>query len=118
MPLVMNSMLADVCDMDELACGQQRQAFYGAMFVTCDKLAMAMALFLQGFLVAASGYSAKLVIQAPETIAYWMKALLFTQPVGFLLGFVCILGYPTTRARALEVRRIIEGRKADGSSLD
>lgn len=118
MPLVMNSMLADVCDMDELACGQQRQAFYGAMFVTCDKLAMAMALFLQGFLVAASGYSAKLVVQAPETIAYWMKALLFTQPVGFLLGFACILSYPITRARALEVRRIIEERKADGGSLN
>jgi len=111
MPLIMNSMLADVCDIDELACGQQRQAFYGAIFVTCDKLAMALAMFLQGVLVAASGYSAKLVEQAPETIAFWMKALLFTQPVGFILGFFCILAYPITRAKALEVRRALQDRK-------
>ena len=111
-PLIMNSMLADVCDVDELACGQQRQAFYGAIFVTCDKLAMALAMFLQGFLVSVSGYSAKLVTQAPETIAFWMKALLFTQPVGFLLGFFCIWVYPITRAKALNVRRQIEARKA------
>ena len=111
MPLVMNSMLADVCDVDELACGRQRQAFYGAVFVTCDKLAMALAMLLQGYLVAASGYSAKLASQAPETIAFWMKALLFTQPVGFLLGFFCILAYPITRAKAMEVRRLLEVRK-------
>jgi GPH family glycoside/pentoside/hexuronide:cation symporter len=110
-PLVMNSMLADVCDVDELRCGQQRQAFYSAVFVTCDKMAMAIAMLLQGFLVSASGYSAKLVTQAPETIAYWMKALIVTQPVGFMLGFICLLAYPITRAKALEVRRQLEAKK-------
>ena len=108
MPLVINSMLADVCDVDELACGQQRQAFYGAVFVSCDKMAMAIALLLQGFLVSASGYSSKLVTQAPETIAFWMKALLFTQPLGFLLGFLCVLAYPITRIKAMEVRRQLD----------
>jgi glycoside/pentoside/hexuronide:cation symporter, GPH family len=114
MPLILNSMMADVCDVDELACGQQRQAFYGAVFVTCDKVGLAIALLLQGFLVAASGYSAKLVVQSPETIAFWMKALLFTQPVGFLLGFCCVLAYPITRAKALEVRHLLDARKAAG----
>ena len=50
-----------------------------------DKAAMAMTMLVQGFLVAASGYSAKLAVQTPETINFWMKALLYTQPVGFLL---------------------------------
>jgi len=116
MPMIMNSMLADVCDIDELACGQQRQAFYGAVFVTCDKAAMALTMLVQGFLVAASGYSAKLAIQSPETISFWMKALLYTQPVGFLLGFICIQFYPITRAKAMEVRRLINTRKESASS--
>lgn len=115
-PLVMNSMLADVCDVDELACGQQRQAFYGAVFVSCDKMAMALALLIQGWLVSASGYSSKLATQMPETIAFWMKSLLFTQPVGFLLGLACVLAYPITRAKAIEVRRQLDARKAVASS--
>ena len=110
MPLIMNSMLADVCDEDELACGQQRQAFYGGIFVTCDKLAMALAMYLQGALVAASGYSSKLAQQDPETIRFWMKALLFTQPTGFLLGFALILLYPISRARAHATRAQLDSR--------
>jgi len=38
--------------------------------------------------------------------------LLYTQPVGFLLGFICVLAYPITRAKALEVRRLLDARKA------
>ena len=110
MPLIMNSMLADVCDEDELACGQQRQAFYGGVFVTCDKLAMALAMYLQGALVAASGYLNTLPQQPPETIQYWMKALLYTQPTGFLLGFALILLYPITRKRAYATRAKLDAR--------
>ena len=118
MPMVVNSMLADVCDVDELQCGQQRQAFYGAMFVTCDKLAMAVAILLQGFLISLSGYSSKLAVQSAETISFWMKALIFTQPVGFLLGFLFILAYPITRAKAMETRRLIDARRnSPGNSI-
>jgi GPH family glycoside/pentoside/hexuronide:cation symporter len=110
MPMIVNSMLADVCDVDELNGGHRREAFYGAVFVTCDKIAMATALFLQGFLLSASGFDSKFKIQTVETIGNWMKALLFTQPVGFLLGFCCILFYPITRATAFEVRRQLDQR--------
>ena len=81
------------------------------MFVSCDKMAWALAALLGGILVAASGFNAKLAVQTPETIHYWMKALLYSQPVGFIFGFLCILAYPITRAKALEVRRLIEARK-------
>ncbi len=113
MPLIMNSMLADVCDVDELYSGHRREAFYGATFVTCDKIAMAVAMFLQGVLLSASGFRSQLNAQAPETIAYWMKALLLTQPTGFLLGFACIMFYPITRDRALDVRRQLDERIAN-----
>lgn len=42
--LLMNSMLADVCGVDELASRHQHQAFYGAVFATCDKIAMGVAM--------------------------------------------------------------------------
>jgi GPH family glycoside/pentoside/hexuronide:cation symporter len=112
MAMVLNSMLADVCDVDELKSGHRREAFYGAVFVTCDKMAMAIALALQGFLLSYSGFNAALHVQTPETMDFWMKSLLFTQPTGFLLGFLCILFYPITRAKAIEVRRQLDARAA------
>jgi len=111
MPMIMNSMLADVCDVDELHTGSGRQAFYSAVFVTCDKVAMAVALALQGVLLKMSGFDASLSVQTPETIAAWMKMLLYTQPTGFVLGLLCVAFYPITKAMALETRRKLDERK-------
>jgi glycoside/pentoside/hexuronide:cation symporter, GPH family len=112
MPMILNSMLADVCDVDELHSGHQRQAFYGAIFVTCDKIAMGVATLLQGFLLTASGFDPHVLIQKTATVAFWLKALLFSQPTGFILGFLIILAYPITRAKAGEVRAQLDARKA------
>ena len=113
MPLIVNSMLADVCDVDELASGHQRQAFYGAVFVTTDKIAMGVAMFLQGFLLTISSFDPKVIVQNAATIAFWLKALLLTQPTGFIIGFLIILAYPITRAKAKEVRRQLDERQAN-----
>lgn len=112
LPMVINSMLADVCDADELESGARREAFYGAVFVTCDKLAYAFALLLQGFLLDYSGFNAKLETQSPETVTSWMKWLIATQPTGFLFGLLCLLAYPLTKQRLGEIRSEIERRRA------
>lgn len=112
LPMVLNSMLADVCDADEIQSGARREAFYGAVFVTCDKLAYAFALLLQGFLLEYSGFDAKLETQTPETITTWMKWLVATQPTGFILGVLCILAYPLTKQRLREIRAELDARHA------
>ena len=112
MPLLFNSMLADVCDVDELNSGHQRQAFYGAAFVTTDKVALGVAMLLQGYLLEASGFQKGVFVGDPIVcMSYWMKALMLTQPVGFLLGFFCVMFYPITRAKASETRRLLDERK-------
>ncbi|MCX6923317.1 MAG: MFS transporter, partial [Verrucomicrobia bacterium] len=112
MPMIINSMIADVCDVDELTSGRRREAFYGAVFVTCDKAAIAVTLFLQGFLLQASGFDAKLDLQTSETINTWMHWLLLTQPTGLMLGMLCFLPYPLNQTRLLAVRRQLDGRAA------
>jgi len=116
MPIIINSMLADVCDADELECGHRREAFYGAVFVTCDKMAMAVTLFCQGFLLDASHFDATLDMQTPATIHTWMVWLLATQPTGLILGMLCIMAYPLTRARSREIRRALDARHGAGSA--
>jgi Na+/melibiose symporter-like transporter len=82
------------------------------VFITCDKIAYAVTLFLQGFLLQASGFDAKLDHQTSETVATWLNWLLLTQPTGFILGIVCILAYPLTRGRLQDIRRQIDARKS------
>jgi GPH family glycoside/pentoside/hexuronide:cation symporter len=112
MPMIINSMLADVCDADEIRSGHRREAFYGAVFVTCDKIAVAVTLFLQGFLLQASGFNAKLDVQTAATLDTWMNWLLLTQPTGFVVGMLCLFAYPLTKARLQEIRAELDARHA------
>jgi glycoside/pentoside/hexuronide:cation symporter, GPH family len=109
--MIIKSMLADVCDVDELHTGHRRDAFYGAVFVTCEKMAFATTLFLQGFLLQASGLNARLTVQTPETVDTWIRWLVLTQPTGILLGMFCLLAYPLTKSELKEVRRQIDARE-------
>ena len=117
-PMIQNSMIADICDLDELRSGHRREAFFGAVFVTTDKLAIAVALAFQGFLLVASGFNSKLEQQTVETIHYWLVALITTQPLGCLVGLVAILFYPLTRARCHQIREELDARKkATGAGM-
>ena len=111
MPMINNSMLADVCDLDELTSGHRREAFYGAVFITTDKIALAVALGLQGVLLVASGFDAGLEQQTWGTIRYWLLALVITQPIGFLIGLVSIFIYPLTRGRCHEITSQLNARR-------
>jgi len=110
MPMINNSMLADVCDLDEVRSGHRREAFYAAVFTTMDKMALTAALLLQGFLLAASGFDANLVAQGDGTIRYWFLALMITQPVGFVIGLAAIVLYPLTRERCQAIRNELDAR--------
>ena len=111
MPMIMNSMLADVCDADQLKTGQRRDAFYSGVFVSCDKMAIAVATIFQGILLVWSGFDATLSTQQPETVNLWILMLVITQPLGFLLGFIGIWFYPLTRARCAEIRAQLDARE-------
>jgi glycoside/pentoside/hexuronide:cation symporter, GPH family len=117
-PMINNSMLADVCDLDELKSGHRREAFYGAVYTTIDKFAMAVALALQGYLLVASGFDSTLEFQTPETVRFWMLGLIISQPVGFLIAFIAILFYPLTRARCHEIRSQLDARAQGGTATE
>jgi GPH family glycoside/pentoside/hexuronide:cation symporter len=110
MPMITNSMIADVCDYDELTSGSRREGFYGAVYTSTEKIAWSVSFAFQGILLVASGFDASLAQQAPETIRYWILALVITQPTGFLIGVVILLFYPLSRARVGEIRAALEAR--------
>ncbi|MEI7898745.1 MAG: MFS transporter [bacterium] len=111
MPMIQNSMIADVCDLDELTSGHRREAFYGAVFVTTDKIAIAVSLAFQGFMLVYSGFNSKLEMQTAATIQFWLLALIVTQPIGCLIGLFSIFLYPLTRERCHAIRAELSARK-------
>ncbi|HPI73438.1 MAG TPA: MFS transporter [bacterium] len=112
MPMITNAMIADICDYDELKSGTRREGFYGAVYTSIEKMALSISLLFQGVLLVSSGFDASQAAQTPETIRYWMLALVITQPVGFLLGVVLLLFYPLSRTRMAALRRQLESDRA------
>jgi len=112
MPMIANSMIADICDYDELKSGTRREGFYGAVYTSIEKMALSISLLFQGVLLVASGFDASQATQTAETIRYWLLALVITQPVGFLLGIVLLFFYPLSRTRMAALRQELESGRA------
>jgi GPH family glycoside/pentoside/hexuronide:cation symporter len=116
MPMIKASMLADICDYDELAFGHRREAFYNSVFGVTESLAIAISLILQGWVLVASGYNAKLPMQSESTMMFWLVAVVVSQPLGFLIGIISIMFYPLSRERMLDIRAKINARKSVAGS--
>jgi len=108
--LLIPSMVADVCDEDELKSGMRREGLYSAVSAFSQKAAIGLATLLSGYLLNATGYVPG-PTQTPETI--WLMRVLYVgvQSGGLLLGALAFFYYPLTHQRAEEVRRLIDQRK-------
>ncbi len=110
--LLIPSMVADVCDEDELVSGLRREGLYSAVSAFSQKAAIGFATLLSGYLLHATGYLPG-PTQTPETI--WLMRVFYVgiQAGGLLLGALAFFFYPLTHARAEEVRRLIDQRNTN-----
>jgi GPH family glycoside/pentoside/hexuronide:cation symporter len=110
--MVLPSMMADVCDEDELKHGQRREGMFGAVFMWIQKTGVAIAFLGTGIALDHVGFNVKLAgNQSPETF-FWMRALLAgATSITAAIGVVIACFYPITRAQAEETRRKLEARR-------
>ena len=109
---LMGSMVADVCDLDELHTGQRREGMFGAVFWWVVKLGMALALALSGYALNFTGFDVALGGgQSGETL-FLMRLLDVGVPaLASLLAIALVAFYPLTEAAAREVRAQLEARR-------
>jgi len=109
---LMGSMIADVCDMDELETNQRREGMFGSIYWWVIKLGMAAALAAGGFLLNATGFDVALGgNQAAETI-FMMRVFDVAIPiVSSALAIWMILTYPITEEKAHQIRAELEQRR-------
>ncbi len=111
--LMIDSMVADVCDDDELETGRRREGMFSAVKGFALKAAQAITFGIGGYMATAAGYDPAIVAESglDEATATRMKlALIGFQSAGLLLSIVLMWLYPISRARAAETQRRLAER--------
>lgn len=102
---LMPSMVADVCDLDELRTGERREGMYGAIYWWVVKLGMAAALAAGGFLLNFTGFDVDLGGNQTESALFWMRVCDVVIPViTSLLAIALVFSYDLSESRVREIR--------------
>ena len=102
---LMPSMVADVCDLDELKTGERREGMYGSIYWWVVKLGMALALAAGGFLLNFTGFDVNLEGNQTESALFWMRVCDVVLPViTSLLAIACVAAYDLSESRVREIR--------------
>jgi GPH family glycoside/pentoside/hexuronide:cation symporter len=109
---LMGSMVADVCDYDELESHQRREGIFGAIYWWMVKVGMALAGLLTGLMLKASGFDVALTTaQSDQTL---LLLRIFDVVVPMLTSGIAIwiiASYEITESRAQEIRAELEQRR-------
>jgi GPH family glycoside/pentoside/hexuronide:cation symporter len=106
------SMLADVCDEDELRHGLRREGMLGALFSWIQKTGYALAFFWTGVVLSLTGFDAKLGgHQATSTLTEMRLSLAGSTALWAVSAIVLLAFYPLTKARAYQTRDALEARR-------
>ena len=108
---LMGSMIADVCDYDELETKQRREGVFGAIYWWMVKVGMALAGLLTGIMLKTSGFNVDLPAQTEKTMF-----LLRTFDVGIPIltsgiALWLIASYSLSEKRMHEIRAELESRR-------
>ena len=101
---LMASMIADVCDYDQLNTGQRREGMLGAIYWWMVKLGNAISAFLFGILLNYSGFDVELESQSTTTLRL-LQILDVGVPILSTIAAIALLsGYRITESYAREIR--------------
>lgn len=109
--MLAGSMLADICDEDELQTGLRREGMYTAIYGWLVKLGFSGVFMLTGFLVNAAGFDPAAPTQ-PAIVLLRMRWLLALVPSGILaIAAALTWRYSITEHTAAATRQVLETRR-------
>ncbi len=109
-----NSMMADLCDVDELKTGARREGSYGAIYGWILKVGGSAAGLITGYLLRGTGFDAALEGAQSSSTLFWMRVWEISIPsAGVLIALLLLSFYPVTEQRAYEVRKKLEIKRGE-----
>ena len=107
--VIMMSMTADVCDLDELKTGKRREGVLGAVYWWMVKMGFGVAALLGGFILWLVGFDADNVTSSAVT---GMRLFYTLLPIAGVIAAILIMkGYDITEEKAQEVSKQLAERK-------
>ncbi|MDP3041181.1 MAG: MFS transporter [Candidatus Omnitrophota bacterium] len=111
---LMGSMVADVCDLDELKTDTRREGMFSAVYWWMVKLGLALASVASGFLINATGFHQELGLsQAPGTLL-WMRIFDIGIPIiTSVIAIFIIKTFEISEDNAYDIRGQVERRREE-----
>lgn len=111
--IMLASMMADICDDDELRHGQRREGLFGAVFSWLEKMIVSAAYLGTGLALGVVGFEVARGAAQSEATFTGMRLFLAGAPgITAALAIVALIFYPIDAARAAETRRQLEERRS------
>lgn len=110
--LLVPSMMADLCDVDEFKYGKRREGVFGAVFTWVQKVGFSLTFLFSGLAVWLSGFDEQLGADQPEGTMFILR-LCFAgfSILAMVLAMVFLCFYRVSEKRAYEVRELLEQRR-------
>lgn len=114
---LMGSMIADVCDYDELQSVKRREGVFGAIYWWMVKVGMALAGLLTGYLLFYAGFqtpeagSNETVVQSASTLFFLRLFDVIIPMVTSAIAIAIMWTYEITESRAYQIREELEQRR-------
>jgi glycoside/pentoside/hexuronide:cation symporter, GPH family len=113
---LMMSMTSDVIDIDELNTGKRREGSLGAIYWWMVKFGTAVAGLLSGLILSLVAFKSNAATQTDDTM-FWLRIFFVGIPIaGTLTAIWAMKDYDVDEAKALEVRDLLQKRKASQTS--
>jgi len=111
---LVSSMVADVCDLDELTTETRREGMFGAIYWWMVKVGVAVSSFISGILLNLTGYNVALGLNQSVNTLLWMRLCDIGIPiVTTLVAIFIIMTFDITETKACEIRAQVERRRGE-----
>ncbi len=110
--VVMQSMMADVCDYDELKTGKRREGIYGAALSFGQKFGMGIAASFNLYLLALIGFDSTLGGNQTADAIFGMRISFTVTPIiACIIAYFVFRHYPLDEERCQDLRVELEKRR-------
>ena len=111
------SMVADVCDLDELQTGTRREGMFSGIYWWIQKLGQAGASILSGVLLVWTGFNVALgANQSAHALLYMRLCDIGIPIVTSLAAIFIIMTFDISEAKACDIRKQVERRREERRS--